>query len=250
MSIANHQTTSTADVALVLPPSSPVPLLQNGDHLTRAEFERRYEAMPHIKKAELVEGIVYMPSPVRLVQHAHPHAHIVTWIGYYTSKTPHIVVGDNGTSRLDEDNEPQPDVMLLIPPWAGGNAVVDDDGFVSRAPELVCEVAASSVSIDMHAKLRAYRRNGVKEYLVWRTEERAVEWFELIEGKYGAMQADESSRLRSKVFPGLWLEVAALLAGDLPKVFAAVEAGTATDEHKAFVTRLNEMAVRQAAANG
>ena len=38
--------------------------LEHGDHLTREEFERRYEAMPHVRKAELIEGVVYMPSPV------------------------------------------------------------------------------------------------------------------------------------------------------------------------------------------
>ena len=100
-------------------PKGAVPLLQNGDRLTREEFERRYEAMPQVNKAELVEGIVFMPSPVR-VCHGQPHAILTSWLGYYLSKTPNLIIIDNGTVRLDEDNEPQPDVMLLIPEQAGG----------------------------------------------------------------------------------------------------------------------------------
>src|SRR5947208_14081476 len=92
-------------------PAQPIPRLQNGDRLTRAEFERRYAAMPHIKGIELVEGIVYMPSPVRLNSHAQPHADLIGWLSYYRSRTPGVIVADNGTDRLDEDNEPQPDVM-------------------------------------------------------------------------------------------------------------------------------------------
>jgi Uma2 family endonuclease len=140
--------------------------------------------------------------------------------------------------------------MMLIPKWAGGSTTIDDDDYVSGAPELVCEVAASSTSIDMHAKLRAYRRNGVKEYLVWRTIDRAVEWFELIDGTYVPMPADEKGRIRCKVFPGLWLDAAGLLAGDLAQVLAAVDEGTATEEHKSFVKLLNELAAQQASANG
>ena len=249
MSIADHQTVSSG-VAIVTSPVSPVPPLENGDHLTRAEFERRYEGMPHITKAELIEGVVYMPSPVRLGRHAEPHVHLVSWIGHYLSKTPYIRSGDNGTSRLDDENEPQPDAMILIPPWAGGGSIIDEDDYVSGAPDLVCEVAASSASIDLHAKKRAYLRNGVKEYLVWRTEERIVEWCELVDGKYAPIAQDEKGRIRSRVFPGLWLDVAALLAGDLAKVFAAVEEGTATDEHKAFVNKLNESAARQPRQSG
>src|SRR5437016_1870987 len=112
-------------------PTESVPALRNGDRLTRAEFERRYAAMPQVKGIELVEGIVYMPSPVRITQHGEPHARLITWLGHYVSLTPGLVFGDNSTDRLDEDNEPLPDVMLLIPDRAGGAARVDDDGYVS-----------------------------------------------------------------------------------------------------------------------
>jgi Uma2 family endonuclease len=245
MSIAEHSHETLPGVAALAPagPPSPVPPLCNGDHLTRVEFERRYETMPHIKKAELIEGIVYMPSPVRLTQHGQPHADVITWLNYYRSKTPHLIIGDNSTSRLDEDNEPQPDAMLLLPAWAGSSARLED-GYVCGAPDLACEVAASSVSIDLHGKKNAYRRNGVKEYLVWRVEDGAVDWFKLVEGRYELIPADEQGRIRSQVFPGLWLEVAALLAGDLPKLFAAVDEGTATQEHRTFVEKLASAAPR------
>ncbi len=159
-------------------PQRGIPPLVAGDRLTRAEFERRYLAMPEIKKAELVEGIVYMPSPVRLTRHGQQHVLLTTWLGYYFGKTPGIKhVGDNVTVRLDEDNEPQPDLCLLLPAAAGGAAKVDADGYIAGPPELVCEVSGSTVSMDLNQKLGAYRRNGVREYLVWRVDDAAIDFF-------------------------------------------------------------------------
>lgn len=215
-----------------------VPPLRNGDRLTRREFERRYLAMPGVNKAELIEGNVYMPSPVRLRGHGKGHAFLIGWLTYYVSKTSGISdIGDNSTVRLDEDNEPQPDVLMLLPATAGGTSRVDDDGYIVGGPELACEISYSSVSIDLHQKLNAYRRNGVREYLVWRTEDDAVDWFVLRDGKYAPL-APTDGTLRSTQFPGLWLDVAALIKGDLPTVFAAVDRGAGTPEHAAFVASL------------
>jgi Uma2 family endonuclease len=214
-----------------------VPQLRNGDRLSRAEFERRYEAMPWVHKAELIEGTVYMPSPVRLTQHGMPHMDIIGWLAHYRSKTPGLLGGDNATTRLDEDNEPQPDVMLFIPERAGGTAKIDEDGYVTGPPELVVEVAASSVSIDLHAKLNAYRRNGVKEYLVWRTEDEAVDWLVLRDSVYQPLTVEEGV-LKSPTFAGLWLDPDALLKGNLPGLFAAVDRGVGGAAHQAFVQRL------------
>ncbi len=166
-------------VATVLPNpvlSSPVirvlktslPPLEQGDHLSRDEFERRYHAMPQTKKAELIEGVVHMPSPVRWNQHGVQHAKLLWWIQCYVIETLGIEAGDNATVRLDLDNEPQPDATLIIEPSHGGQVVIDEDGYVSGAPELVAEVAASTASFDLHKKFRVYRRAGVCEYLVWR----------------------------------------------------------------------------------
>lgn len=110
----------------------PVPPLESGDRLTRAEFERRYEAMPNLKKVELIEGVVYIASPVRVNQHAHPHAALVTWLGVYQAATPGTQVGDNSTVRLDIDNEPQPDAFLRLLPEYGGQSRTSEDGYVGR----------------------------------------------------------------------------------------------------------------------
>ncbi len=231
----------TATAAAITARSSPgerVPPLINGDQLTRAEFERRYRATPNVNKAELIEGIVYMPSPVRANRHGNPHSLLNIWLGLYLIKTPGLLIYDNATTRLDGDNEPQPDVMLMIPQHAGGSARIDEDDYVSGAPELVGEIAASSVSIDLHAKLNAYRRNGVREYLVWRTEDQAIDWFILRPTGYVQLPADHAGMVRSETFPGLALEPAALLAGDLPRLFALLDRTATGDEHAAFVRRL------------
>ena len=161
-----------------------IPPLENGDVLTRAEFERRYEAMPHLKKAELIEGVVYVPSPVRHRYHGHQHTHLISWLGQYEAHTPGVEASDNVTVRLDLDNEPQPDALLFIDPACGGHALIDAEGYIEGAPELVAEVASSSASYDLHAKLRVYRRNGVREYLVWRVLDREIDWFVLRAGQY------------------------------------------------------------------
>jgi Uma2 family endonuclease len=130
--------------------------------------------MLSVKKAELIEGIVYMSSPVRVHYHGRPHAIIMTWLGTYWTATPGVDLCDNTTVRLDFDNEPQPDAVLRV---EGGNSRIDEDDYIAGAPELIVEVAASSVSKDMNDKLKAYRRNGVQEYLVWQVEEQKIVWF-------------------------------------------------------------------------
>src|SRR4051794_28493113 len=147
-------------------PPAAVPSLQNGDRLTRAEFERRYDAMPGLKKAELIEGVVYMPSPVRHGQHGRPHSHIIGWLTQYAALTPGLDTGDNSSLRLGPQSEPQPDAFLMILPEYGGQVRIDADDYIVGGPELVAEVAASSASYDLHDKLKTYRKNGVKEYVV------------------------------------------------------------------------------------
>ena len=215
-----------------------VPPLENGDVLTRAEFERRYEAMSHLKKAELIEGVVYVPSPVRHSYHGHQHTHLISWLGYYEAHTPGVEASDNVTVRLDLDNEPQPDALLFIDPACGGQARIDADGYIEDAPELVAEVASSSASYDLHAKLRVYRRNGVREYIVWRVLDKEIDWFVLRTGQYERLPLDAEGLYRSEVFPGLWLDPAALLRGDLATVLAVVQRGLASPEHAAFAARL------------
>ncbi len=129
-----------------------IPPLKNGDRLTGAEFERRYDAMPELKRAELIEGEVFIPSPVRQGGHSHPHTRLVTWLGTYETDTPGVEAGDNGSIRLDMDNMPQPDAFLFIRPERGGRARISEDDYIEGAPELVAEVASSSVGCDLGKK--------------------------------------------------------------------------------------------------
>ncbi len=219
-------------------PKNTVPTLENGDRLTQAEFERRYDAMPNLKKAELIEGIVYMASPLRITQHGEPHAAIMTWLGVYKALTSGVQLGDNCTVRLDGDNEPQPDALLRIE--VGGQSKISEDGYVEGAPELIVEVAASSVSIDIHDKLKVYRRNQVQEYTVWRFQDGELDWFRLTEGKYIPLDSNSQGMIKSEVFPGLWLDKEALLAGNLAKVIEIVQQGLTTVEHQNFVKQLSD----------
>jgi len=222
-------------------PTPPIiPTLEPGDHLTRDEFERRYEAMPHIKKAELIEGVVYMPSPVRLEQHAGPHATLIGWLWNYSVSTPGVRVGDNSTVRLDLDNEPQPDALMIRKPSHGGRVVIGPRGYVEGAPELVGEVAASSASFDLHTKLRVYRRNQVQEYIVWRVEDAMVDWFILRHGDYVRLPLSPAGIYHSEVFPGLWLDPAAVVRDDLPTVLSVLQQGIATPDHAAYVAELQQ----------
>jgi Uma2 family endonuclease len=217
-----------------------IPPLENGDRLTRAEFERRYQAMPGFKKAELIEGVVHMPSPFRHKGHSKPHSQIVTWLGYYAVNTPGVESGDNGTTRLDPDNVPQPDALLMIQSECGGQSRISDDDYVEGAPELVAEVASSSVSYDLGDKLKVYRRNGVREYVIWRVLDREIDWFVHRNDRFEAILPGVDGILRSSVFPGLWLDPAALVRGDLTAVFGALQRGLESDDHREFVQRLEQ----------
>ncbi|NBO32350.1 MAG: Uma2 family endonuclease [Cyanobacteria bacterium WB6_1B_304] len=215
-----------------------LPILEGGDRLSRAEFERRYQGMPEVKKAELIEGVVYVASPVRIKHHGEPHGNIVTWLGLYKVATPGVMLGDNTTVRLDGENEPQPDALLRIDEFCGGQSRISEDDYIEGAPELIVEIAASSASYDLHDKLRAYRRNGVREYLVWLTQERAFRWYGLVEGEYVLQQPDDQGILNSQGFPGLQLAVDALLAGDMQRVLAVLQEGMRSEAYRLFVQTL------------
>jgi Uma2 family endonuclease len=215
-----------------------VPPLEPGDRLSRAEFERRYEAMPNLKKAELIEGVVYMPSPVRVRRHGRPNGHLVGWLVAYEAATPGVLMADNTTVRLDPDNDPQPHGLLFIDPAKGGQARISVDDYIENGPEWLGEVAASSASYDLHTKLHVYRRNSVLEYIVWRVLDREIDWFVLRKGEYEKLKPDSQGILRSTVFPGLWLDTAAMIRGDLARVLAVLQKGIKSAEHAAFVRKL------------
>ncbi|MGB3511048.1 MAG: Uma2 family endonuclease [Microcoleaceae cyanobacterium] len=226
-------TQNLSKLTLIIPP------LENGDKLTRSEFETRYEKMPHLKKAELIEGIVYMGSPLRINQHGNPHIHLATWLGCYEAATPGVQAGDNCTVRLDSENEPQPDALLRIK--KGGKSTISEDDYIEGAPELIVEIAASTASIDLHDKLKVYRRNQVQEYLIWRVYDDEFDWFRLKEGKYIKLQPNPTGIIKSEIYPGLWLDINALLQRNLAKVLAVLQQGVATEEHQIFINKLSEI---------
>ena len=218
-------------------PIAPVTPLENGDRLPRCEFERRYLASPDIKKAELIEGVVHMPSPVRAT-HAEKHGDLLAWLRVYSASTPGVSVLDNATVRLDLDNEPQPDVLMRIESTALGQSRLDADDYVNGAPELVVELVASSAAYDLHDKLHVYRRNGVLEYLVWRVYDGEIDWFVLTDDEYQPQAPDAAGILCSQTFPGLRLAPNALLADDFAGVLSELSNGLNTPEHAAFVAKL------------
>jgi Uma2 family endonuclease len=222
------------------PTSTDVSPLENGDRLIRPEFERRYHAMPNLKKAELIEGVVYVASPLRFLPHAEPHANLMGWLWSYKIATPGVRLGDNPTVRLDLDNEPQPIAILLIDAACGGKSDIGFDGYVEGAPELVAEVAASSAAKDLDDKKCAYRRNGVQEYIVWQVFENTVSWFSLQDGEYITLTPDAATIVKSQVFPGLWLDVSALVAGDMQQVLKVLQTGLSSVEHQEFVEYLSD----------
>ncbi|QSJ15242.1 Uma2 family endonuclease [Nostoc sp. UHCC 0702] len=216
-----------------------IPPLENGDRLTRYEFERRYQAMPRHVKAELIEGVVYLASPLRFESHAEPHGHTITWLGVYEASTPGVRLGIEPTVRLDRDNEPQPDGVLLITPTANEQSRLSEDGYIEGAPEIVVEIAASSVAIDLHDKKKVYGRNGVKEYIIWQIFENKLDWFSLQQGEYLSLEIDADGIIKSQVFPGLWLSMSDLLAGNMRQVLAVSQLGLNSAEHQIFVQQLS-----------
>jgi Uma2 family endonuclease len=199
-----------------------IPPLENGDRLSRAEFERRYAASPDVQKAELIEGRVFVASPLRFTPHAEPHSHLIGWLWTYKTWVGGVSLGIEPTVRLDEQNEPQPDGVLFR---QKGNVQIDTDGYLVGAPELVVEIAASTASYDLYEKKRVYERHGVKEYIVWRTFDGEIDWFVLEKGRYVTLSPDDQGIIRSQEFRGLWLNSRALLAGNMPGVLQTLNEG-------------------------
>jgi Uma2 family endonuclease len=217
--------------APVLPPP-----LRNGDRLTRDEFLRRWEAMPDLKRAELIDGIVYMPSPVA---HAHSdyHFRLSAWLSRYITDTPGCMAGTAGTWLMASDSAPQPDLALRIKDEFAGQSNIEGD-YPVGAPELIIEVSETTGAKDPGAKLRLYERSGVREYLIVSPRRQRIVWYALDAGKYQEMAPNEDGWFRARVFPGLWLDPAALWNADFPGLAAAVQQGIASREHAEFVGSL------------
>ena len=216
------------NLAFALPPT-----LHEGDRLDTAEFLRRWEAMPDLKQAELIDGVVFMASPVSS-DHSTLHIDLGGWLFFYRSHTPGCHAGSDGTWVMGPKDTPQPDLFLRISPDFGGQSS-DSGRYATGAPELIVEVSGSSLSRDLGIKLDLYRRAGVREYLTVQLQPRAIVWRRLTRGKYKDIVPAADGILRSRVFPGLWLHPEALWKG---KLLPVAQQGLAAPEHAAFVKRL------------
>jgi Uma2 family endonuclease len=217
-------------------PVKTIPPLREGDRMDADEFMRRYKAMPAGTRAELIEGVVNMPPPISGDDHGFPHGDLAYPLLIYQRHTVGVRLGITPTVRLGGADAPEPDLILMV--LLGGGARVVG-GYITGSPELAVEVAASSASIDRNAKFRAYQAAGIREYILWQTERRLIEWFVLDCGRYVELAPAPDGTLRSQAFPGLWLDPAALLANDAARVEAVVRMGLAAPEHAAFVAEMN-----------
>lgn len=219
-----------------------VPPLESGDQLGREEFLRRWKADPSIKCAELIGNVVYMTSPMFVGHSRMDHAlrlvraDLGAWLDVYHAFSAGTASQRNTTSLMLED-APQPDLHLRLLRENGGGSWVEG-GYLHGMPELLVEVCASSASYDLHEKYRLYQSVGVPEYLAVVVFERVIHWHELVDGRYQILPPDADGLWRSRVFPGLWLDGKALLAGNLRQVLDRLEEGIRSAEHERFVTRL------------
>jgi Uma2 family endonuclease len=228
----------TAETKIPMPLAAPVstPPLFEGDCLSSDEFLRRWEEMPDLRHAELIEGIVYMSSPVSRPHHR-CHALLATWLGIYGVATPGCYPSLEGTWRMGRSNVPQPDLGLMILPEYGGQSTVEGP-YYAGAPELIVEVAVSSYSRDFGVKKRLYERKGVREYLIALPRQRKLVCHELTPSGFQTFEPGTDGIFRSLMFPGLWLDMDALWSLDLARMNTMLQQGLATPEHAAFAAQV------------
>ncbi len=199
------------------------PPLESGDVLDAHEYWRRYCAGPKKLKAERIIGKVFITSPQRAVHQGNPHLLLAQWIATYAMHDPTLIGSDNATVRMNTDNDPQPDLCLLR---ANGQTHFDDEGYIIGAPEMIVEIAGSSVSYDFGEKRAVYEAAGVGEYLVFETIEGRIEWWRLESGRFVEIRPDGGS-YKSVLFPGLWLDAEALRSANAMKLIETLQQGMA-----------------------
>jgi Uma2 family endonuclease len=209
--------------------------LHNGDRMTQTEFHRAYEGYSDDVKFELIQGTVYMASPLRC-EHARRHVQVSTLLERYESKTPGVELLDNATTILGPKSEHQPDLALRVLSEYGGQSRETAKGYIEGPLEFIVEIASSTRAIDLHQKRLDYQQAGVREYLVVCVEEPELQWFRIRPA--GRVRPDDAVVYRSRVFPGLWIDGPALLARERSRVLTVLRAGLAAPEHAAFVRRL------------
>lgn len=224
--------------------SNRLPPLENGDRLDQKTFHARYQAMPEDFRAELIGGIVHVPSPQK-IPHSKAQRLVVRWLDEYTEATPGTETLLNNTQILGPDSEPQPDSCLFITPDYGGQVYADKDDYLHGAPEMIVEVSSSTESIDLHGKKQDYQKAGVQGYVVVALRAQQVFWFVRQCGKYKEVPLPAEGIFRSQAFPGLWLDTEAMLRCHRQGVLAPLKRGLASPEHTAFVTKMQKRASKK-----
>lgn len=216
-----------------------LPPLENGDKLDQPTFHARYEAMPKGCRAELIGGIVHMPSPQKIPP-SETQLLVSRWLDEYAEATPGTKALLNNTQILGPESEPEPDACLFITPEFGGRVWVDKDEYLHGAPELIVEVSSSTESIDLHRKKQDYQTAGVREYVVLALRTQRVFWFLRQRGTYKEVPLPKDGIFRSRTFPGLWLDAEAMLRCHRSGVLSALKQGLTTAEHTAFIAKLQK----------
>lgn len=237
MATANRSSQETAREEKSLFDPEGFPWLENGERMDQKTFHERYEQTPSGFKAELIGGVVYVASPLR-IRHGRSDHLLTGWLFTYGLSTPGTDGQNNATIMLGEESEPQPDCALLILEEYGGQSRDGQDDYTHGAPELIVEVALSSRSIDLNKKLRDYEAAGVREYLVYDLRSARLKWFRLEDGRFVALEPDEYGVFRSQVFAGLWLDSKALIEKNKLALIGTLNQGLASPEHAAFVEEL------------
>jgi Uma2 family endonuclease len=212
--------------------------LIDGQRLDQPTFHALYEAMAPGTRAELIKGVVRKPIPVE-IEHSLAHVPALVWLSYYQENTTGVEALDNASTALGLKSETQPDGLLRIAPVCGGRTR-NDRGAIRGVPELLVEIAHKSRFADFGPKFDDYESVGVLEYLIRAIEPDEVCWFVLRRGRFADRSPGPDGIIRSEAFPGLWLDPAALIAGDTRRLRTVLDLGCATPEHAAFVARLAE----------
>lgn len=213
--------------------------LTTGEKMDRTEFLCCWEALPELKLAELIEGVVFVASPVSL-DHGKWDSRIISWLDHYAIATPGCETGNN-TAWWMLESAPQPDAHLRIRPERGGQSSLSPDArYPTGAPELAVEICLPSTEVDFGFKLRLYLRAGVREYITVELFQKRIIWRVLRDGAYYELAPDADGIVRSIVFPGLWLNVDAFWRNDGARMLATLEAGIESPKHKEFVARLTK----------
>jgi hypothetical protein len=210
-------------------------LIRPGDRMTLEEFLERWEQMPDLKFAELIDGTVYMPSPISR-EHMRVDSRVQGLCSYYCLRTAGTESGTNGTWLLNGVGGAQPDCSVHILQEFGGRSTTKR-GLAAGAPEFVAEVCYSSRAYDLGPKLALYQAAGVDEYLAILVEERRFEWRVLINGSYELMDSDHGV-YRSRILPGLWIDSNAFWNDQSAALLQTLEQGLASQEHQDFAALL------------